>query len=258
MHIGSEKLPLACRGTIQGVFTVNQELPFELKLGIPGSKQEKARKDLLAEVAATDSKIDNELLPFVQRRHLQTYSSLETLQKVLKETNLPQANNGMAQSNLNQKIDLIGKLIERGFGTRIFYVAIDGFDTHTNQTAGHQGLLQQIADSVFGLFARLRANGDDKRVLVMTFSEFGRRVHENGSRGTDHGSGSSLFVVGPGVKGTAVGKHPSLKDLDDGDLKFHTDFRRLYATLLDQWLKCDSQIVLGQKFEHLDLLKART
>ena len=79
----------------------------------------------------------------------------------------------------------------------------------------------------------------------MTFSEFGRRVQENGSRGTDHGAASCLFVAGPSVKGGVVGKHPSLADLDADDLKFHTDFRRVYATLLDGWLGCDSKAVLG-------------
>ena len=85
----------------------------------------------------------------------------------------------------------------------------------------------------------------------MTFSEFGRRVQENGSRGTDHGAASCLFVAGPSVKGGVVGKHPSLADLDAGDLKFHTDFRRVYATLLDGWLGCDSKAVLGAKWDHV-------
>ena len=89
----------------------------------------------------------------------------------------------------------------------------------------------------------------------MTFSEFGRRVQENASKGTDHGAASCLFVAGPGLKGGAVGEHPSLSDLDSGDLKYHTDFRSVYATLLDHWLDCDSQAVLGGKFEHVDALK---
>jgi uncharacterized protein (DUF1501 family) len=103
----------------------------------------------------------------------------------------------------------------------------------------------------------LNNSGDASRVLLMTFSEFGRRVQENGSQGTDHGSGSSLFVAGPGAKGGLIGKHPSLKpsDLDDGDMKHHTDFRRVYATLLDRWLEIDSRRVLGGAFEHLALLK---
>jgi len=90
----------------------------------------------------------------------------------------------------------------------------------------------------------------------MTFSEFGRRVQENGSRGTDHGAGSCMFVAGPGVKGGPVGKHPSLSDLDAGDLRHHTDFRRVYATILDKWLGCDSKLVLGGKFDHVEFLKA--
>ena len=82
----------------------------------------------------------------------------------------------------------------------------------------------------------MKTTGHDSRVRLMTFSEFGRRVKENGSRGTDHGAASCLFVAGPSVKGGVVGKHPSLADLDADDLKFHTDFRRVYATLLDDWL----------------------
>jgi uncharacterized protein (DUF1501 family) len=88
----------------------------------------------------------------------------------------------------------------------------------------------------------------------MTFSEFGRRVKENGS-GTDHGAASCMFVAGPGVKGGVVGKHPSLEKLDDGDLIHHTDFRRVYATLLDDWLGVDSKAVLAGKFESLGFVK---
>jgi uncharacterized protein (DUF1501 family) len=91
----------------------------------------------------------------------------------------------------------------------------------------------------------------------MTFSEFGRRVQENGSRGTDHGAASCLFVAGPSVKGGVVGEHPSLADLDAGDLKFHTDFRRVYATMLDGWLGCDCQAVLGAKWDHVKEFEPR-
>jgi uncharacterized protein (DUF1501 family) len=155
------------------------------------------------------------------------------------------------------KMDLIARLIQKGFGTRVFYLAIDGFDTHSGQGPTHQAVLQQIGDACANLFMRLKQSGDDKRVLFMTFSEFGRRVLENGSKGTDHGSAGCMFVVGPGVKAGAVGKHPSLTDLDDGDLKHHTDFRRVYATLLDGWLNVDSKTVLREQFEHVDLLVKR-
>ncbi|HEX3150703.1 MAG TPA: DUF1501 domain-containing protein [Gemmataceae bacterium] len=256
MHIGSDKLPLACRGTTQGVFTVNQEQPFELKLGMAGSVEEAARKKLLADVAAVgpDEKSDD-LLPFVQRRHLQTYTSVEKLKAILKDQARDAARIGFGPGSLYTKLDLVGRLIEQGLGARVFYVSIDGFDTHSGQATTHQGLLQQIDQAVAGLFQRLQRTGDDQRTLLMTFSEFGRRAAENGSKGTDHGSGSSLFVVGPGVKSGPCGKHPSLTDLTDGDLKFHTDFRRVYATLLEGWLNVDSKMVLGEKFEKLNFLK---
>ena len=256
MHVGSEKLPMACRGTTQGVFTVNQEQPLELKLGIPGSAEEAARKKLLADVATvgSDEKGDD-LLPFVQRRHLQTYTSVEKLKAILKDMTKDQARTGYSMGSLFTKLDLVGRLIEQGFGTRVFYVAIDGFDTHGNQAQTQQNLLQQIDQAVGYLFQRLQRTGDDARTMLMTFSEFGRRVAENGSKGTDHGSGSCLFVVGSGVKAGPVGQHPSLTDLTDGDLKYHTDFRRVYATLLEGWLKVDSKMVLGEKLETMDFVK---
>jgi uncharacterized protein (DUF1501 family) len=203
-----------------------------------------------------------DLLQFVQRRQLQTYATLEKLQELLRTQNRGGSVNefspfdrGPGFGNLLPKLALIAALITQGFGTRVFYVMIDGFDTHSGQAEQHRRLLQELADAVNFFFNQLRAGGHDKRVLVMTFSEFGRRVQENGSRGTDHGSGSCLFVVGPAVKAGPIGPHPSLSDLDAGDLKYHTDFRRVYATLLDGWLHCDSRTVLNGQFEHLDLLK---
>src|SRR5262249_13364454 len=128
---------------------------------------------------------------------------------------------------LPQRMDLIARLIQQDFGTRVFYTMIPDFDTHSAQADPHRRLLGEVADGTSILFQTLKATKHDKRVVVMTFSEFGRRVQENGSRGTDHGAASCLFVAGPAVKGGAVGKHPSLSDLDQGDLKHHTDFRQV-------------------------------
>jgi uncharacterized protein (DUF1501 family) len=197
----------------------------------------------------------DDLLPFVQRRHLQTYTSVEKLKAILKDQARDAARTGFGPGSLYTKLDLVGRLIEQGFGTRVFYVAIDGFDTHSGQAQTQQTLFQQIDQAVAGLFQRLQRTGDDARTLLMTFSEFGRRVAENGSKGTDHGSGSNLFVIGSGVKPGPCGHHPSLADLTDGDLKFHTDFRRVYATLLERWLNVDSKMVLGDKFEPLSFIK---
>ena len=157
-----------------------------------------------------------------------------------------------------QKLQLIAGLIAKGFGTRIFYVSLEGFDTHAGQGPTHSTLLGDLASSVAGFFQTLKTTGHHSRVRLMTFSEFGRRVQENSSRGTDHGAGSCLFVAGPSVRGGVVGKHPSLADLDADDLKFHTDFRRVYATLLDGWLGCDSKAVLGAKWDHVKELEPKT
>lgn len=154
-----------------------------------------------------------------------------------------------------RKLQLVAGLIARGFGTRIFYVTLDGFDTHAEQGSAHQRLLSDLAGSISEFFRNLKETRDDTRVRVMTFSEFGRRVNENGSRGTDHGAASCMFVAGPSVKGGVIGKHPSLSDLDDNDLKFHTDFRGVYATLLDDWIGCDSKAVLGAKWDAVPELK---
>ena len=136
-------------------------------------------------------------------------------------------------------------------------MSLDGFDTHSGQAPAHEKLLGELANGLAEFFRVLETTKHDKRVVALTFSEFGRRVQENGSKGTDHGAASCLFVAGPAVKGGAVGAHPSLKDLDSGDLKHHTDFRRVYATLLDRWLGCSSRTVLGGAFEPLEMFKSK-
>ena len=260
MHIGPTRLPLALQGATGGAISINNQMPYRLELGGGEPDRLKARRKLLEDLAQP-AKDDASLANFVYRREVQTLTTLDRLQEVLKGANTGQANNfgpdgrPFGPNALPQRLQLIAQLIQKGFGTRVFYVMRDGFDTHSEQAASHRNLLAEVADGVTSFFETLRQTGHDKRVRLMTFSEFGRRVQENGSKGTDHGAGSCLFVAGPGLKGGAVGEHPSLSDLDAGDLKYHTDFRRVYATLLDNWLGCDSQSVLGGKFEHLDALK---
>ncbi len=256
MQVGQKDLPLALQGAPGAVVSINDQRAYRLDLGPGDAAHHKARRKLLEEVAKPDEGGDD-LLQFVRRRQVQTYTTLDRIQEVLQAPGEP--GRFPTFGNLASKLQLVARLIDKGFGTRVFYVNLDGFDTHANQAAAHQQLLQELSDAVWGFFETLRAKGQDKRVLAMTFSEFGRRVNENGSKGTDHGSGSCLFVAGPGAKAGPVTKHPSLKneDLDSGDVKYHTDFRRVYATLLDRWLGCDSKTVLGGPFAHLELLKAK-
>src|SRR5207302_2711854 len=113
----------------------------------------------------------------------------------------------------------------------------------------HSGLLFELGSSLQAFVADLVKSGDGGRVVVMVFSEFGRRLAENASAGTDHGTAAPLFLAGPAVTAGLHGPYPNLRDLADGDPKFAIDFRRVYATLLDEWLSCPSQKVLGGKFD---------
>jgi uncharacterized protein (DUF1501 family) len=255
LHIGAKGLPLALTGGLGGgAVTINNQNSFRLELGGGQVSQQKARRRLLEDVAAPGRKTgEDDLASFVQRRQVQTLTAVETLRELLEKPNtVPRGAGG-----LMQKLQLIAALIANNVGTRIFYASLDGFDTHANQGPMHNTLLADLADSVSAFFKTLKTTGHDKRVRLMTFSEFGRRVQENGSRGTDHGAASCLFVAGPSVQGGVVGKHPSLADLDADDLKFHTDFRRIYATMLDGWLSCDSKAVLGAKWEHVKALESK-
>ena len=246
LHIGPSRLPLALAGAPGGgAVTVNSKYSFRIEMGEAAGRQ-KARRRLLEDLSApVATSSEDDLASFVRRRQVQTLTAVETLRELLEGPNaVSRPGDGLAQ-----KLQLIAGLIVKGFGTRIFYVSLDGFDTHADQAPAHRKLLADLADSITGFFQTLKKTGHDGRVRLMTFSEFGRRVQENNSRGTDHGAASCLFVAGPSVKGGVVGRHPSLADLDAGDLKFHTDFRRVYAAQLDGWLGCDSKAVLGDKWE---------
>jgi uncharacterized protein (DUF1501 family) len=255
LHLGPNRQPLAVAGAPGGgAVTVGDQNLFRLDLHGGKAAQQKARRKLLEDLSAPPVvAADNDLASFVQRRQVQTLTAVETLRALLEGPGA-MASQG---NGLRQKLQLVAGLIAREFGTRIFYVSLDGFDTHANQAPAHSALLGDLADSINGFFQTLKTTGHDGRVRLMTFSEFGRRVPENGSRGTDHGAGSCLFVAGPSVKGGVVGKHPSLADLDADDLKFHTDFRRVYATLLDGWLGCDSKAVLGGGWDHVSELEPK-
>ena len=259
LHVGSGRQPLAVQGTPGGAVSINNRENFKLNLGGGSADQQKARRKLLEELAVPDGKSDD-ILQFVRLRQLRTMTSVERLHELLSKQNLRQntlfgPDGVYGPKTLPMQLQLVANLIISGFGTRIFYVSIDGFDTHARQAEPHRKLLTQLSYGISNMFNLLKNAGHDKRVLAMTFSEFGRRVQENGSNGTDHGAASCLFVAGPALKGGVVGEHPSLKDLDTGDLKYALDFRRVYATLLDCWLHCDSKAVLGGKFEHVEGLK---
>lgn len=148
----------------------------------------------------------------------------------------------------------IAQLVATSPQTRVIYFSSGGFDTHARQTEQHARLLKDFSDGVAAFQAEIEAIGRADKVLVLVFSEFGRRSYENASAGTDHGSAAPMLVIGSRVKGGLYGPMPDLNDLQDGDLKFHIDFRQVYATAVDGWLGGDSQVVLGQSFSHVPVL----
>src|SRR5439155_20770137 len=152
---------------------------------------------------------------------------------------------------LGQNLRLIAQLISGELGTKLFYCQTGGFDTHANQLSQHERLLNNVAASIQSFYKDMKAKGYGDKVTVMCFSEFGRRMAQNNSAGTDHGAAAPMFVVGGQVKGGLYGSYPSLTDLGDGDLKYTTDFRAVYATLLDKWLNADSDTAPKNRFDHL-------
>ena len=155
---------------------------------------------------------------------------------------------------LSPQLRRVAALINADMPTRIYYVTYQGnsFDTHVHQADPHARLLAYTADAVRGFTEDLKRLGRAADVAILMFTEFGRRVEENASLGTDHGTATPMFMVGTGVKGGLYGKHPSLIDLDDGNLKKTTDFRRVYATMIKEWLKYDdTQAVLKGSFDPL-------
>ncbi len=160
------------------------------------------------------------------------------------------------QSGLRRQLDLVATLIELGAPTRVYSVSLGGFDTHSDERGTQERLLAELDTALSRFHERLQRTDRGRQVVAAVYSEFGRRVAANGSDGTDHGTAGPMFVLGRGVVGGFYGAEPSLTDLDDGDLKATTDFRSVYATLLDRVLGVDPARILAGYGDQLDKLIA--
>ena len=158
---------------------------------------------------------------------------------------------------LGQQLGMVRRMIKAGLKTKVFYVSQGGYDTHAGQANRHRNLIAQLTQAIAAFVKDLKSDGLLDKVVLMTFSEFGRRVAQNASGGTDHGAAAPLFVVGSQVRPGVHGKHPSLEPerLDRGDLKWTTDFRGVYAGILNGWLKADADKILGGTFKGLKLIR---
>jgi uncharacterized protein (DUF1501 family) len=248
----NENAPLALEGAPVRPPSIASLQDYQLQIAAASGADKRAQRDVI-EGVAKPAPGKPSLLDFVQRTAASTYASSQRLQDITKNYQ-PKAT--YPNTPLANRLKLAAQLIDADLGARIFYVAIDGFDTHANQANAHSTLLRQVSEAMTALYKDLAARGHKDRLLLMTFSEFGRRAKENGSKGTDHGSAAPMFLVGGKVKAGVAGAHPNLAGLEMGNLKHHTDFRQVYAAVLDQWLGVSSKEVLGQTFRAAEVLKA--
>jgi uncharacterized protein (DUF1501 family) len=242
-------------GQIDQPFTLNARRSIVPTIRTPKDSVFQAPfESRLAESQRNDT---NPLLDFVRRSSLAAYRDSRQIEAAAGADSAGAADYPSFQ--LARTLRVVAQLIRSDVGIRIYYTELGGvepggFDNHAGQAENHAALLHQLSESVAAFVRDLKRDSLLDRVLLMTFSEFGRTVRENGRRGTDHGSAAPLFLAGGRLRGGLAGPHPNLTDLENGGQKFHTDFRRVYATLLDRWLGFDSTAVLGARFEPVDVL----
>ncbi|MCC6320013.1 MAG: DUF1501 domain-containing protein [Phycisphaerales bacterium] len=191
---------------------------------------------------------------FLMRTALDAQVSSDQIRKAVSQRSLV----NYPGNELARQLAMVSSMIRAGLPTRVYYVTLGGFDTHAGQggeNGRHAQLMQQFGGSLAAFYKDLKAHGNDTRVLTMSFSEFGRRVGQNASGGTDHGTAAPMFLAGPMVRGGVFGNQPSLTDLDSGDLKFNTDFRSVYAGVLKDWMSADADKVLEGSFRAVKLIE---
>jgi len=245
-------------GALAGVSLGTPDLPLSLAgrsgrstcvLSLDAYRLEAGPRPLLEAVAGAPRDAGSETA-FVADALRSAYGSAAALESALAKG---RASAEYPDTPLGRDLRSVARLLDAGFGTRLFHVDHSGFDTHSEQAGQHARLLREFADAVAAFLADLDRAGRSDRVLVLAFSEFGRRVRENGSRGTDHGAAGPMLLFGP-VRPGVHGPPPDLDNLEDGDVRFAVDFRRVYAAILEGWLGWRAEPVLGEAFEPLPVV----
>jgi uncharacterized protein (DUF1501 family) len=181
--------------------------------------------------------------------------TLSSADYIFKQSRLHPSSAEYPKTDLGNSLKTIASLIYSDINTRVYYVSLGSFDTHINQGGQQQRLFTEMNDAVKAFVKDLKTNNRFDDVMLFTFSEFGRRVEQNASDGTDHGTGNNMFFISGGLKQKGMlNEMPDLADLQEGDLKYKIDFKDVYATLLKKWLNADDQKILGKQFEHLNFI----
>jgi uncharacterized protein (DUF1501 family) len=240
IYAGPEDVPVALWGrrseAVSLVSLDDLSLPFAAGQMLPGSASD-------ADTTSTPDRLDM----FVTRQLASAYSSAEEFQRQLSVGAKTPATQ-YPSTQLAANMQLISQLIKSGSQARVFYTTQSGYDTHAAQLYTHSRLLGEFSAALKAFLDDLRSASLEDRVIVLAFSEFGRRVKENDSQGTDHGAAGPVFVAGRKSVGGLVGKTPSLTELVDGDLQMNVDMREVYAAILEDWLGVDAPGVLGGSF----------
>ena len=238
-------LPQACRCE-KGVVPVVGELEAFANAEQPEQKEIALRRKL-----STVSGKSNNAVQFLRNQSGAVYRTVDKIKGAAEKYKSTVEYPG---SGLGGQLKHAAQILAGDLGVRVMYTSQDGYDTHSNQPEQHAALLADLATSLAAFDKDLRGLNLADKVAVVVFSEFGRRVDENASHGTDHGAASCLFVAGAKIKGGLFGQYPRLDKLGEGDLIFNTDFRSVYATLLDKWLGCEAKQILDGEFARMDFV----
>ncbi len=213
------------------------------------TSQEKYFKEILAQHKndAHEQPVD-----YLYKTMAETISSADY---IFKQSKQRPSSETYPNSDLGKGLKTIASLIFSEINTKVYYISLGSFDTHINQEAQQKRLFTDLNDSVKAFVKDLKSNNRFNDVLLFTFSEFGRRVAQNASAGTDHGKANNMFFIGGGLKKQGIyNPLPDLTNLDDGDVKFQLDFKQVYTTVLNKWLGADADLILKQQIKPLDFI----
>jgi uncharacterized protein (DUF1501 family) len=241
VFVGTGAMPAALRSRRSTVSAMTRPEDSVLTLGAD------------AKSAVNTPGAGSDLAAFVRRNTLDAYATSERMAEVVRARD---AGARYPATGLAERLRVVARLLKGGVGTRVYYTSQKTYDTHYAQVPTHADLLGELSGALRAFLDDLAAARLAERVVVLCFSEFGRRVRENGSLGTDHGTAGPVFLAGPCVKAGLIGETPRLLDLQDGDLKMKLDFRSLYAGVLEDWLGLPARPALGGDFGKLSLFRA--
>ncbi len=200
----------------------------------------------------SDHRHSEENVDYLYKTMSETLSSAEY---IYRQSRVHPTSQTYPNSELGKDLKTIASLIFSDINTKVYYVSLGSFDTHVNQDNQQTRLFTELNEAVKAFTADLKKNNRFEDVLMMTFSEFGRRVSQNASNGTDHGTANNMFLISGGLKGKGIlNAMPDLADLNEGDLKHKVDFKDVYATVLNRWLGADDKLILGRQYDHLDFI----